>query len=101
MKRFMIYFLLLILMSVGVIVSGVYMTILSKKDPSKQTAEELVETHIKTNKTIKLLGPVFIGVGAVMFVGTVLALMKRGHYPSHDRRRHCESHANNFGFKFY
>jgi hypothetical protein len=75
-----------LLMSLVVTAFAVYLTVVSRQDVTKKTVPDWVTSHVKT---IKIVGPVLIGVG-LLGVGTSALSLS-----------HTNSQHSNFGFKFY
>ena len=108
MHKTLLYFFLFI--SLLLISAGIYLTVLSKEDPSKHKVPQWVTNHLNV---MKIVGPVMIGMGVLTLAIVSYCLMNGSDYKS-DTGGMTKSmfgysgcggdtskSKSNFGFKFY
>jgi mannose/fructose/N-acetylgalactosamine-specific phosphotransferase system component IIC len=80
-----------LMMSLLIIAFGIYLTVVSREDITKKTVPDWVTNHVKT---LKIVGPILIGVGVLGLGSSALLL-------SQEMGSSLMTENNNFGFKFY
>ena len=107
MHKTLLYFFLFI--SLLLISAGIYLTIVSKEDPSKHKVPYWVTNHLNA---IKIIGPVMIGMGVLTLAIVSYYLMNISNYTSDTGMTKSmfgysgcggdtSKSKSNFGFKFY
>lgn len=94
-----IYFYCVVFFGLILIGIGVAITILSREDPTKHKVPDWITNSIKT---MKIIGPVLIGLGVLVWVFAFYVRSKGIHYPAHHGGDNAVSAPkSSFGFKFY